>query len=311
MKDHVNKIKKTVIIIDYRCNNRCRFCIDEDKRHLPARTTQQIFSEMADARARGRTYLELIGGELTIRPDIFYLIKSAKDLGFRTVAMATNGRMFSYEDFAEKIIRSGLDHVIFSIHGHNGRLHDSLTQSENSFRELMKGLKNLRKIGFDNIGSNTTIVKQNYKSLFSIGKFIYGLGIRNAEFIFVDPTYGGAHKHFKEMVPRISEASPYIRKCLKIGKDKAAKHWVARYVPLCYFTDYLNQISELSEVRNFESEHLAPDFKNYNVEVSRIQIGRQKTARCSGCRYYAKCEGIWREYIRQYGDKELNPVLRG
>lgn len=264
---------------------------------------------MLEARKRGSTYLELIGGETTIRADVIELVRYAKQCGFRTIMMATNGRMFSYPKFAQKIIAAGLNSLVFSLHGHNSRLHDSLTRVSGSFKELLAGLENVKKLGLKNIGSNTTVVKQNYRFLPQIGQFIFDLGIRNAEFIFVDPSAGAAYEDFYTFVPKISQAAPYIRKCLAIGKKGGAHHWHIRYVPLCYFRHHLDQISELDEVKMFHSEHLAPDFQNFNVEESRRIIGRAKAKRCRQCLYDKDCEGIWKEYIKHYGDKELKPIL--
>lgn len=303
------KIKKTVIITGYACNNMCKFCIDSDKRKMRNKTTGEIIAEMFDAKKRGTVYLELIGGEVTIRPDAIKLVKTAKDMGFETIAMATNGRMFSYEEFAKKIMEVGLNHIIFSIHGHNEKLHDSLTAAKGSFRQLISGLKNVKKYGKDiQIGSNTTIVKQNYKNLEDIAKFIYKRGISNAEYIFIDPSYGAAFNDFYSFVPRISEAAPYIKKCLDIGKNNGADHWTARYVPLCYFDEYLDQVSELQERKLFSTEHLAPDFSNFDVENSRILIGRAKGKNCIGCGLSHMCEGIWKEYLKNYGEDELKPL---
>jgi len=301
----VKQIKKTVIITGYNCNNRCRFCVSANKRNLPESSTQEIVSEMIGARRRNRTYLEITGGEPTIRTDFTYLVKMAKKIGFKDIAMSTNGRMLAYKSYAKKLISAGITSIIFSIHGHNAMLHDSLTQVDGSFHQLLEGIKNIKLVGFKNLGSNTTIVKQNYRFLSQIGNFIYNLGIRNAEFIFVDPTYGGAHDSFKELVPKISEAAHYIRKCLDIGRNNNLKHWHVRHVPFCYFVDYEAQISELNEVECFQTEHLAPDFKNYSVEISRAKIGRVKTSKCKDCRAFDYCEGIWKEYIVHYGDKEL------
>jgi MoaA/NifB/PqqE/SkfB family radical SAM enzyme len=302
------KIKKTVIIIGYDCNNRCQFCINEHKRDFVFKTTGNIKEEMIMAKKQGTTYLEIIGGEFTIRADAVSLVGFAKQLGFKNIAMATNGRMYSYFNYTRRMIKAGLTDIIFSIHGHNEKLHDKLTRSPGSFKQLLQGLANFKKLGFKSIGSNTTIVKQNYKSLPLIGKFIYSQGIRNSEFIFVDPTYGGANIDFYKLVPKISEAASYIRKCLDIGKNNRARHWTIRYVPLCYFQDYLEQISELLEVKKFHTEHFAPDFQNYNVEDSRKEIGRIKTEKCKKCRLFNECEGIWKEYFKNYGDKELKPI---
>lgn len=307
MKSQSKKIKKTVIIVGYQCNNNCQFCLNANKRNLVSKATKQIMQEMVLVRRKGFTYLELIGGEPTIRPDIIELIKFARRLKFKNVVMATNGRFFAYREFAEKIIKAGLTDLIFSIHGHNSKLHDSLTRSKGSFQQMMQGIKNVRDLGLRRLGTNTTIVKQNYQYLKKIGQLILKLGFRNSEFIFVDPTYGAAHDNFLKFVPKISQAVPYIRQCLDLGKDKG--HWTIRYVPLCYFVDYLEQISELQESATFHTQHLAPDFINLDVEQSRKQIARTKTKRCQECRLYGQCEGIWKEYLKYYGDEELNPII--
>ena len=92
------KTKKTVIIVGYRCNNNCLFCVDADKRNLVNKKTAQIEEEMREAKERGTTYLEFISGEMTIRPDFLHLVEFAEKLGFKTIMMATNGRMLAYPD---------------------------------------------------------------------------------------------------------------------------------------------------------------------------------------------------------------------
>jgi len=304
----ISKIKKTVIFAGYKCNNRCIFCINWDKGNIIGRTTSEIKKEMIGAKDRGSTYLEIIGGETTIRPDIIELISFARDLGFRTIMMATNGRMYSYKKVAKEIIEAGLNSIVFSIHGHTAETHDSLTQVKGSFEQLKKGIENVKEMGLKDIGSNTTIIKQNYKKLPEIGKLIYDLGIRNSEFIFVDPSHGAAFNFFNKLVPKISQVAPFVHQCLDIGKKNNVAHWHIRYVPLCYFTNYLDQVSELQEIKTFKTEHIAPDFYDPNAEKGRRCIGRAKTKRCEGCSLYDKCEGIWKEYLKHYGDKEFNPV---
>ncbi len=308
MTEKKNKIKKTVIITGYKCNNNCSFCIDADKRNLRNKNTVEIKNEIMEAKKKGTTYLEFIGGEVTSRGDVFELVSFANNLGFETISMATNGRVFSYLDFTKKIIKAGLTDIIFSIHGHNAKIHDDLTQSPGSFDQLKQGLKNFKKCDFKKICSNTTIVKKNYRYLKQIGEFIYGSKIKNAEFIFVDPNYGGAYNNFKKIVPKISTIAPYVKKCLDLGRNNNFR-WNIRYVPLCYFQNHLDQISEIREIENFQTEHLAPDFKNFDVENSRQEIGRAKTKRCKDCKLFNKCEGIWKEYLKQYGDKELKPII--
>jgi MoaA/NifB/PqqE/SkfB family radical SAM enzyme len=303
-------IRKTVIIMGYRCNCHCVFCCNAHKRSLPDRSTDDILVEMARARRRGCTYLELIGGEGTIRKDILQLVSQARRIGFEEVVMASNGRMFAYPHFARDLVDAGVTHLVFSIHGHTAALHDSLTRSPGSFGQLIEGIGHIRRFR-DRcpIGSNTTIVKGNYRALEEIGKFIYSLGIRNAEFIFVDPTQGAAFSSFARIVPRLSVMAPYARKCLEFGKARRIPHWHLRYVPLCLFPGHEDRISELAERKTFITEHVAGDFVNFDVQSSRASVGRIKPPKCRKCAKFARCEGLWKEYYRHYGDKELLPDI--
>jgi MoaA/NifB/PqqE/SkfB family radical SAM enzyme len=291
----------------YECNNSCSFCINSYKRDLKSKSTAKIMQEMAVARKQGNTYLELIGGEPTIRPDILDIISFGRKLRYRNIVMATNGRLFSYNDFARRIVEAGLTDLIFSIHGDTAKLHDSLTRARGSFDQLMKGIENIRSAGLSSIGTNTTIVKQNYRRLEKIGILIRNLGIDNAEFIFVDPEKGEISDNFHTYVPKISKAAPYIHNALALAKEKTA-NWNVRYVPLCYFTEQIHQVSELKELEFFDTQHLAPDFINLDVVASRKNISRKKTKKCTDCVLFRLCEGIWKKYLKYYGDKELRPI---
>lgn len=305
-----DKKLKIVLFTGYACNNNCAFCIDADKRGLPQKSTAELLSEVVRARNKGADILEIIGGEATIRPDFSRVVSAAKKLGIPEVACATNGRVFADMAAAKRIVASGIDSLIFSVHGPDARIHDALTRAAGSFAQLNKGLKNLRALGFTRINGNTTVVKQNMASLPRLAEFYVRHGVRNVEYIFVDPNYGGARNDFLSLVPRISEAAPFMRRALETGLRAGLDQWKARYVPLCHFTTCLDQISEINEKTLFLTEHWAPDFINTDAIGSRAVVGRRKPARCRGCLLYAACEGIWVEYLKNYGDSELTPVKK-
>ncbi|HAF95239.1 MAG: hypothetical protein A2021_06390 [Elusimicrobia bacterium GWF2_52_66] len=308
-------IKKVVLVPGYQCNNRCVFCINTDKRTLKIRGTFEIKREIVAASKRGCNYLEFAGGENTIRPDFCELVRCGRDCGFKRIAVATNGRMFSYPAFAREAIDSGLTDIIFSIHGHNAHVHDGLTQVKGSFAQLMRGFENVRKRFKGILATNTAITRLNFRSLPEIGEFIAGFGFYNSEFIYADPNAGGVKNNFKKLMPRISQCAPYIRACLDIAGAIAKKggprdftyNWAARYVPLCYFREYYpRQISEAREAEIYQNvQHVAPDYVNMDYMKGRREVSRRKPPRCRGCALYAQCEGIWEEYLRVYGDGEL------
>jgi MoaA/NifB/PqqE/SkfB family radical SAM enzyme len=302
------KMLKVVLFTGYACNNNCVFCIDADKRDIREKTTAELLKEVVKAKTKGAYILEIIGGEATIRPDFNRVVSAAKKLGIPQVTCATNGRVFADLAAAKKIVASGIDSIIFSVHGPDAATHDALTCAPGSFAQLKKGLRNLRALGFARISGNTTVVKPNLAALPRLAEFYIKNRIPNVEYIFVDPNYGGARNKFRELVPRISKAAPQMRLALKLGREAGLDQWKARYVPLCHFKDCLGQISEINERELFLTEHWAPDFKNADAIGSRAVVGRRKTARCRGCRLFSACEGIWVEYLKNYGDAELKAV---
>ncbi len=302
------RTQKLVLFTGFSCSSHCHFCIDLNKRDLPDKSTRKIVEEMMQAKAAGVEYLEMIGGEATIRGDFIPLVRTAKKMGFKDIVVVTNGRMFARPEFAAAAAEAGLTDLVFSIHGPDAKLHDDLTHVPGAFDELIRGVANVRAAGLERIFGNCTVVKQNMKRLPEIAGLFLRLGIHHAEFIFVDPTYGGAYTNFAGLVPRISEAAPHMREALDVGRRGGTKDFVARYVPLCHFAGYLDQISEIREVATFRTRHWAPDFTNDDVGAGRVIAGRSKTKRCEGCSLYDRCEGIWNEYLERLDDSELTPV---
>jgi MoaA/NifB/PqqE/SkfB family radical SAM enzyme len=306
-------MNKLVLITGYTCNNNCIFCYDINKRHIKDKSTKVLVKELIEGRKYGADYVDFIGGEPTIRKDIISLIKFAKKIGYKQVAITTNGRRLSNERFAEALIDSGINIIIFSIHGNNDKLHDMQTNVPGSFKQLLRGMENVKRLSTKLkkevfIGTNTTITKVNQEYLEEIGKFIINRGIRNSEFIFLDPT-GGGFNRFEELTPNIREASFHIKKLLDLGIKNKIPHWHIRYFPFCYLEGYEEYISE--KRTPFEKEiHLGPEFKNFNVELSRKNIGRVKSKRCKDCIYNNFCEGIWREYAKRRGLEELKPIIK-
>src|SRR4030042_3452821 len=125
---HIMPEKKLALILGYECNNNCIFCYVGDKKKITPMTTGQAKDELENGIERGCTIVDFNGGEPTIRKDIFELLRYARIVGYRVISMTTNGRMFYYPDFAEKAVKSGLNSIVFSLHGHNSNLHERLTR---------------------------------------------------------------------------------------------------------------------------------------------------------------------------------------
>jgi len=301
--------KKTVIFTWYWCNNICRFCIDLNKRHIE-HTTRQILKDILIAKQNGTDILEIIGWEVTIRKDFFSIMKFIKSMNFKHVYLVTNGNRLADFDFAKKFYDlQVIDAIVFSIHGSNKDIHDKLTWTSWSFEKLVKWIQNWQELWFDKrkIWTNTAIEKWNYTDLLNIWKLVNDLWCNwSSEFIFADPNVWWVHDNFEELMPKISESALYMRELLDFGNENKMIYRV-RYVPLCYFTDYLdNNISELKELEIYTNvTHSAPDFHNSDVVEWRKNTWRVKTKKCEWCKLYDKCEWIWKTYYEKLGDSEL------
>jgi len=300
--------KKLALMLGYECNNNCIFCYAADKKDVPPMTTFQAKIELEEGIERGCIFVDFNGGEPTIRKDFFELVRHAKKLGYKTIAVTTNGRMFFYPEFVEQAVKAGLNHVIFSLHGHNAELHDCLVGVKGAFNQAIAGLRNIKQIAPEiYICTNTVITKLNYKFLPEIAKNNITVGADACEFIFVHPR-GNALKNFDDIVPTYMEVSVLIPQTIGVAKRHGIKHFFVRYFPLCHVLGFKNHLSELDALGKLKEQHVGPEFKDLNVEDGRKTYGRIKGPQCSACQYDSKCEGIFKEVAERRGFDELIPV---
>jgi MoaA/NifB/PqqE/SkfB family radical SAM enzyme len=148
------------------------------------------------------------------------------------------------------------------------------------------------------------VTRYNYKFLPEIASLLIKLGVHQYQFAFVH-AQGNALKSFTEVVPRKTDAMPYIKRGLRMGREKGLRV-MAEAIPLCLMKGYEDCVSEFyipsTEVRE-------RGFTIERFEEVRVNEGKVRFAKCRICRYYDVCEGPWREYPEHFGDGEFNPVL--
>ncbi|RJP28242.1 MAG: radical SAM protein [Candidatus Omnitrophota bacterium] len=297
-------MKKADIKVGFLCNNYCLHCVQGDKRaRFGNKGLEHIKDELIMAR-KNCTDVVFTGGEPTIHKDFLKLVVFAKALGFKQIQLQTNARMFAYKDFAREAVLSGINNFCIAVLGHKSYLHDSLTGVKGSFRQLVKGVENLKALGAD-ISDNTVITKKNYKYLAHIARYLVTLGVRQYQFAFIHPL-GNAKVNFQSIVPRFKEVMPYVRKGLDIGiKSKVTV--MTEAIPYCFMKKYEDYIAEriIPETEVFDA-----DFYIGNYSESRKANGKAKGPACKRCYYDNLCEGPWKEYPEYFGWSEFKPVRR-
>ena len=284
------------------CNNRCRFCVQGDKRaRYAGKSTEELLALLEEARADADEIV-FTGGEVTVRPDLAQLVAAAKRLGFRTIQIQTNGRMLSYMKFAKKLVAAGATEFAPALHGPDAALHDFLTTAPGSFQQTVRGIHNVKKLGRPVI-TNTVITRANAHRLPEVATMLVGLGVDQFQLAFVHPL-GTASERFDEIVPRLSEVQPFVLEALAIGQA-AGVRCMTEAIPLCFLPGYVPFAAEwvIPRTRIFDATWTIEDYTEY-----RVREGKAKGPPCASCALNAPCEGPWREYPARFGWAEFVPI---
>lgn len=295
--------RKIDLKIGFRCNNHCVHCVQGDQKRTLGEKTFVTLQKEINAGARTATSIVFTGGEPTIHPDFLELVRYARSRGFKRIQIQTNGRMFSYMDFSMKTIEAGASEFSPALHGATAKVHDGLTGVPGSFAQTVQGIRNLKSL-HQRILTNTVVTRSNFRTLPRIARLLVSLKVDQFQFAFPHPA-GSAWDHFQEVVPRMKDALPYIKKGLDIG-IAAHVRVMTEAIPYCVMKGYTEYIAEskMPESTVFDADLVIKDYSVY-----RKTTGKKKQGKCRACCHFDYCEGLWREYPQIMGWDEFEPEL--
>lgn len=296
------EFRRVDIKTGYTCNNNCKFCVQAHNRQYGNKSTAEIKKALVDAKENNCQGVVFTGGEFTVRKDCFDLVKYAKEQGFESIQLQSNGRMFSSMEFCKRMIKAGANEFSPALHGHRAEVHDYLTSSPGAFNQTVQGIKNLRKLR-QYLVMNSVIVKPNYRYAPQLAKLLCELGVNQFQFAFVH-AIGNAENNFESMIPYKTLAMPYLKKGIDIAK-KYNVFAMIEAVPYCMMSGYEKHCSELYIPFTRIEEH---SFVIDNFKEIRTTQGKAKAEKCRKCRFDLICEGPWKEYPEHFGWDEFIPI---
>ncbi len=288
--------------VGFSCNNRCHFCVQGDKRSRYApRSTEELREVLRAERARVSAVV-FTGGEPTVRRDLPDLVAYARELGYSTIQIQTNGRMFAHRGYARRLVECGATEFSPALHGHVAALHDHVTAAPGAFAQTVAGIRNLKALG-QLVLTNTVVTRPNYRHLPDIARLLVSLGVDQLQLAFVHPV-GTAGAEFDSVVPRMELASPYLRDALQVGLD-AGRRVYTEAIPACILPGYEQCVVEAYIPRTaiYDAETTIADYTRY-----RRDEGKRKGPDCAACAHFSDCEGPWREYPDRFGWEEFRPA---
>lgn len=167
---------ETVFFMGGNCNSNCLMCPAGDPERKQDYTGQwQTTLKLIEMLPDSICYYVITGGEPTLNRQAFFtVLDTIKSKFYDTGGIVlTNGRSFSSKELADEFIEKSPEDIMVAIpiHGSTAAIHDAITQANGSFRQTLKGIRNLLDRGVC-IELRIVVTKMNCDDTVGIAKLI-------------------------------------------------------------------------------------------------------------------------------------------
>ena len=282
-----------------RCNNNCISCGLGKKSFF--RTIKDIKKEIILARNYSENIV-ITGAEPTIDKNFFSVMDIIKKYNFKNVILTSNGRMFSYDSFTDKVMKKDvITHFVISMHSDKSEIHEKITRVKGSFNQSIEGIKNIIKNN-KFVMADVVISKISFHTLPSLAELIVSLGIKQTNQVYVRPV-GVGGSNFREITPLLSEIANPVKKSIDIYKNNGI-FTLTEGIPYCFMKNY----------EKYVGEKQVPDRKLFAGQLSNKvkyiinRNNKMKTKNCNLCKYNKSCGGFWKEC--GFNTNDVHPVKK-
>lgn len=304
-------VKSNTARILLECNFRCPFCFaawhddkagptDGEGRNLPP--GKDWFRLIQRMREKGYERLAISGGEPTMHPDIVPLIKRAKQLGFRSIELQTNGSLLT-EKNARRLAYAGVTDALVSLHSHHESVFDKITVTEGVFHAVVQGIQHLINLGI-NVMVSHVIIKYNVADLVDFVRYCHTNlpGIREILFFSMQPEARGAkNMHLWPPLPLVrTHLRPALDECVRLGVGFRMDSQVG--FPMCFVGGHEHRVDLVDVTQPHET--FGEDLSSFRV----IERKKVKLPHCADCFFESACYGFWEDYFTLFGTDGVVPV---
>jgi MoaA/NifB/PqqE/SkfB family radical SAM enzyme len=272
------------------------------------RNKEEILMDLGGGRKRKFERAEFTGGEPTIREDLLSLVNEAKKLGYKEIALSTNGRALSSLQYLKSLKRNGLNRVTITLYSSNPKVHDSITRVPGSLEQTVQGIKNALSLEITTT-VNVVVFSKTVSGLKQTGDFLAFLGVKYWTFLDLIPD-GYAFTNYKNL----SVNPQKLRKIFSSLYTTFKKFEVVNFFDFsyCFFSNQLLSQANLNIVAAKGRSEIIHQvgynpkrFEEHNNVY--YDIHKTRSVQCLSCAYDKECGGIWNSYKDLYGDTILKP----
>lgn len=210
--------KRTDVKVWFACNNHCTFCVQWDKRSkFSPRKIDEIKSILKEELDNWCLYVVFTWWEPTVHPNLVEAVSYATNIWYKQIQIQSNWTNFDNIEYVKKLINAWVTEFSPSIHWFHRETHDKQVMTPWAWDKVIKGLINLQKLN-QRVIINSVVTQTNYKEIPELAAFLIKLWIKQFQFAFVHILWS-ADKNKEIVVPKKSDALPYIHKALDLAKQ--------------------------------------------------------------------------------------------
>jgi MoaA/NifB/PqqE/SkfB family radical SAM enzyme len=271
--------------VTYVCNNNCVFCATGPRTGIASHAMGQR-GELLRLRRAGVRALAIDGGEPTLHPELLAIIREARAVGFERVGVTTNGRRCFYEDFARRLVASGLTSAAFSVHGADAELHARHVGVPEAFEQTVTGIRHCVKHAPPGVtlAMSTTVTRHNAERLGSIAELAASLGLTGLLLRMVTPFGRGT----SAVALDLPAAAGAVRNVLDEHGDRLAIQVLD--LPWCALPGYERFLASDPALQAHRTTHT----NTGAVHLARY-VADQRVRRpvCLSCPHAVSCSGFY------------------
>ncbi len=172
------------LLANRKCVTVCRYC------NLPLRLRdnmdlRQVCATLQEAAVVGTEHVELFGGEITLRQDLFAVLDYGKALGLKLYITTTGVGL--NDETVRKLAAAEICDLAVSLDSADAAIHDDLKQREGMHAEALATLRRLGEAGAPWLGLNTVVTRLNFRGLPELLALAAELGVGGVTLFLCQP----------------------------------------------------------------------------------------------------------------------------
>ncbi len=299
------------VILLYDCNLACDFCTIMADADRPDGTATQlrgrslsaakVLDTMKRDRARGFDAIAFTGGEPTLRTDLLPLIRKARELGFASIKLQTNGLVFASDANLVRAFEAGVTRWHLTIHAHREAVYDAIVRTPGRHASMVAALDAMIARDLDPI-VDVLISRRTLPDLVASIGWLADRGVRRVDLWMVsltDANRGNVHQ-----LPSYEEVVPVVHEALAIARSRGVE---ARslHLPRCVLGgDHAHAWDPGRALEHEGRVHVLSPDDDFELTASKL-TPQIKVEACVGCEHDAICPGLRPDYLEVFGDREI------